>query len=142
MLFRSSNDGDSSYAVMCCGAGIYNFSVNIDDPVGLTGATINSIKITVVARYLNGQWPNATPYAGGVSIDFKTGTNQKRVLSATTDTSGNYNTIVTSTIVADSDSGVLDVADLINLQIFIRRDVYGPPQLRVTSVWVDVDYTM
>ncbi len=137
------DDGDASYALMCCTAGFYGFTVDMDDPAGLTGSeTINSIKITIAARYLDGPWPGAVPYAGGITVSYKTGANQEQVISATTDISGEYNVLVSSDIVADSDGGDWDIADLENLQIYLHRSVFGPPQIRVTHISVEVDYSM
>jgi hypothetical protein len=135
-----SNDGDGSYAYKCCGPGIDWFSFDTDDPVGLSGATIDSVTIYAYARYLSGAWPDAIPIAGTVSIGYKTGTSIVWKAVATDD-SGNYNLVVSDTHTVDSDGGALGLDDIMNLQTVIKRSTGGPSLVRVTEVYVVVQYT-
>ena len=135
-----SNDGDGSFAYLCCSSP-QSFTVSIDDPQGLEGATIQAMTVYVVARYLTGPWPNAVPYAGSVMVGYKTGTATRWGAALSTDTSGNYNVLGSSRFVVDSDGGPLDLADINNLTITVKRNVAGPPQLRVTEIRVEVEYT-
>lgn len=136
-----SNDGDASYAHDCCGPAGSNFYVDLDDPAGLDGATIESLTVVINTRYVEGPWPGAAPYAGSLDIGYRTGTSTIWNGSTTTDTSGSYNLISSLTYNADSDGGLLDPADLTNLQIAVRRNVSGSYQLRVTEMVVEVVYT-
>ncbi len=136
-----SDDGDMSYVYRCCSAPGLAFTMNMDDPAGLQGATIESLTIHVMVRYLAGPWPNAVPHAGGVQVGFKTGTNTLWSASQMTDTSGDYNLISSQTYTTDSDGGPLELADLNNMSISIRRAIAGPPLLRVTRIWSEVVYT-
>ncbi len=135
------NDGDMSYIYLCCGRSGKSFTVGMDDPVGLEGATITSVTLHVSARYLSSPSPTATPYAAGVSIGYKTGATTQWSTSVITDTSGNYNLISSQTFTTDSDGGPLDLADINNLQVSIRRDQGGPPQVRVTEIRAEIEYS-
>lgn len=134
------DDGDGSYAHACCGPAGQDFYVDLDDPSGLAGATIDSITVYVYARYLDGPWPGAVPYAGSLTIGYKTGTSTVWS-NATTDTSGAYNLIQSASYTTDADGGTLDLTDINNLQIAVQRGVFGSPQLRVTQVYAEVVYT-
>ena len=134
-----SNDGDTSYAHACCGPSGQIFRVDMDDP-NLAGNAIDSIKIYVYARYLDGPWPGNVPYAANVDIGFKTGTNTLWKGSVTTDTSGDYNLIASAFYNTDSDGNALDLNDINNLQIAVKRNVAGPPQLRVTEAYAEIIY--
>ncbi len=136
-----SNDGDMSYVYRCCGRSGSTFSVGMDDPVGLAGATITGVTLHVSARYLSSPSPTATPRAGGVSVGYQTGASIQWSGSVTTDTSGEYNTISSQQFTTDSDGGPLDLTDIENLQVSIRRDLGGPPELRVTEIRAEVEYT-
>ncbi len=136
-----NNDGDASYAHACCGPAGQYFYVDLDDPTGLAGATIESITISVYARYLEGQWPGALPYAGNIDIGYRTGTNIIWTGNTVTDTSGNYNLIQSATFTSDSDGGTLDLTDIDNLQITVSRGAFGPPQVRVTQVYAEIVYS-
>jgi hypothetical protein len=136
-----SDDGDTSYVYRCCTSPNQAFTVSMDDPAGLQGATIDSVTLHVMARYLNGPWPGGVPYAAGVSIGYQTGTATQWSGSVVLDTSGSYNQVSTLTFTTDSDGGALDLTDINNLQITVKRDTSGPPLLRVTKVWAEVVYT-
>jgi hypothetical protein len=132
-----SNDGDGSYAKRCC-SGPYNiFYVDMDDPAGLEGATIESITIYVYARW---EYPWGGTAAGNVNIGYKTRTTTVWFGDTYID-SADYSLIVSDTYTADSDGGVLDITDINNLQIAVKRNLAGPPELRVTEVYVEISYT-
>jgi hypothetical protein len=133
-----SDDGDVSHVYLCCTSPNQSFYVDMDDPAGLDGATIQSITITAKLRYLQGPWPNAVPFASNAAVGFKTGTATIWSDSATTGTSGSYESVISQTFTADSDGGALDVADVTNLQVAVVRQTSGPPLLRVTEVVAEV----
>jgi hypothetical protein len=112
----------------------------MDYPVGLEGATISSVTLHVKARYLEGPWPNALPYAGWVVVGYKTGTATQWDGALTTNTSDGFNLISSRKFTTDSDGGALDLSDINNLQVTIRREVAGPALLRVTEIRVEVEY--
>lgn len=136
-----SDDGDMSYIYRCCGRSGKTFTVSMDDPVGLDGATITRVTLYVSARYLSSPSPTATPYAAGVDVGYQTGAATQWNGSVTTDTSGAYNIISSQSFTTDSDGGPLDLADIDNLQVSIKRAQGGPPQLRVTEIRAEVEYT-
>jgi hypothetical protein len=113
----------------------------MDDPVGLDGTTIDNITVYVYARYVAGSWPDAVPYAGNINIGYQTGTTTVWHGNTTTDTSGEYNLIVSNTYTTDSDGGALDLTDIANLQIAVKRSNGGPCQLRITEIYAEVGYT-
>ncbi|MDY6835975.1 MAG: Ig-like domain-containing protein, partial [Chloroflexota bacterium] len=134
-----SNDGDASYAHRCCGPPGYNFTVDLDDPTGLDSVIIDDVTVYVYARYLEGSWPDAEAASGNVDIGYNTGGSTTWSGEFTTDTSGNYNLLAYNL-------GPLSVTDLNNLQVTVERSTgggttYGPYILRVTEVYVEVDYT-
>ena len=137
-----SNDGDGSYAYKCCSGGGNLFYVDMDDPLGIEGSTINNITIYVYARYLDGPWPGAIPSAGIINIGYKTGSSTIWSGNTTLDNSGSYNLVMSDTYSSDSDGGLLDLSDIINLQISAQRvSGGGPILLRITEVYVSVGYT-
>jgi hypothetical protein len=137
-----SNDNDSSYAVLCCTSPNWFFYVDMDNPTGIEGATIDSIVVYVYARYLDGPSPSANPYAGGIDIGYKTGNATIWNGSTTTDTSGLYNLIQTISYSSDSDGGPLDLIDINNIQISVKRIASGSPQIRVSEVFIEVSYVL
>lgn len=136
-----TNDGDGSYAHSCCGPGVQSFYVDMDDPAALQNATIENLSFYVYARYLNGPWPGGVPYVGYIDVGYKTGASTVWSGSTTTDPSGAYSLISSFTYSTDSDGGALDLTDINNLQIAVKRNTYGPPQLRVTEVFAEVNYS-
>lgn len=136
-----SNDGDTSYVHICCTAPGMFFGVNMDDPIGLEDATIHSITLHISARYLEGSWPNAAPYLGYVDVGYRTGASPQWSGQMALDTSGNYNLVASQTFTTDSDGGPLDITDIKNLQVGVKRNISGAPILRVTEVRVEVDYS-
>jgi hypothetical protein len=136
-----TNDGDATRVDYCCSSPGQTFYVDMDDPEGLEGATINSIAFYVYARYVASPGPGALPYAGNVDIAYKTGSNTIWEGNTTTDVTGNYNLISSNTYIVDSDGGTLDLADINNLQIAVKRNTSGPPQLNVTEVYAEIDYS-
>jgi hypothetical protein len=107
----------------------------------LTNETINNITIYVYARYRDSPAPGGTPFAANVNIGYKTGTNTVWRGDFTTHTTGDYNLISSTTYTTDSDGGALEVADIQNLQVVVQRNTSGSVQLRVTEVYVEVEYT-
>jgi hypothetical protein len=130
-----------SYVYLCCTSPGQSFTVSMDDPVGLQGASINSVTIHVMARYLEGPWPNAVPYAAGGNLGYQTGASTQWSGSVTTDISGSYNQLSTQTFSSDSDGGALDLADINSLQVSIKRETSGSYLLKVTRIWAEVEYT-
>jgi hypothetical protein len=132
------NDGDTSYAYYCCSSPGQIFYVDMDDPTGLGGATIQSIKFYAYARYKAS--PGGGTYAGNVNIGFRTGTATEWRGNYQTDLTTNYHLISSISYTTDSDLGVLDLTDINNLQIAVQRNASGSPQLQVTEVYVEVTY--
>ena len=81
------------------------------------------------------------PMLRTINIGYNTGTATVWQGNTTTDTSGEYNLIISNTYTTDSDGGVLDLADIINLQIAVKRAIGGPRQLRITEIYAEVAYT-
>jgi hypothetical protein len=94
-----------------------------------------------MARYLDGPWPSAVPYAAGVDLGYRSGTATIWSGSQMTDTSGGYSLISSPTYTTDSDGGPLDLTDLNNMSVTIKRATSGSPQLRITRVWAEVVYS-
>jgi hypothetical protein len=113
----------------------------MDDPGGLSGATIQSLTFHVYARYVDGPWPGSVPVAGNLNIGYKTGTSTVWKGSTAVDDSGSYNLVSSATYTTDSDGGSLDLSDIDGLQIAVQRNNAGSSQLRVTEVYVEVVYT-
>ncbi|MDY6892285.1 MAG: hypothetical protein SVO26_01015, partial [Chloroflexota bacterium] len=84
---------------------------------------------------------DSSPAAGSIDIGYKTGTATIWKGDTSIDTTGNYNLIVSSTFTTDSDGGGLDLGDITNLQVGVERIASGSTQLRVTEIYVEVDYT-
>lgn len=134
-----TNDGDASYVAYCCSSPGQIFYVDLD-PADLTDVSINSIKIHVYARCVDGPWPAPSPVVGNVNIGYKTGTSTVWKGNTSTDNSGSYN-LITFDANEDSDGGSLDLADVDNLQIAVQRNISGSYQLRVTEVYAEIVYT-
>ena len=129
-----SNDGDASYAHKCCTSPGFSFTADIDDPSGLGSATINDVTIYVYAKYLDGPWPNPTAISSNVNVGYNTGGSTVWSGVFTTDSSGDYNLITYNL-------GSLSVLDISNLQVSVERSTSGSLMLRVTEVYVEIDYT-
>ena len=138
--YLDTNDGDTTYATLCCTSPSWSFYVDMDDPAGLEGATIQSITFHVYARYRNSPSPGGTPLAANLDIGYKTGAATVWRGNYLTDTSGSYNLVSSTTYTTDSDGGALDLADINNLQISVKRNASGSTQLRVSEVYVEVAY--
>lgn len=134
-----SQDADLSYAYFCCSSSGQTFYVDLDDS-GLGAVAVESVTVYVYARYVDGPWPGPSPYAGNVSIGYRTGTATVWETGFSTDTSGGYNLLQSAIYTTDSDGGGLDVTDIDNLQVAVRRNASGSVQLRVTEVYVEVTY--
>ena len=140
-VILDSNDGDTTYAYSGTGAQGAIFYMDMDDPTGLGSVTIQSLTFHVYARYVSGFSPTPPPSPGVIDIGYKTGV---RILCWKGDTSidgsGNYNLVSSSTYTTDSDGGALDLTDINNLQISVKRRTSGSCPLRVTEVYVKVTY--
>jgi hypothetical protein len=111
------------------------------DDSGLGGGVyIQDLTVYVYARFVYPGGGSPVPAPGNVDIGYKTGTTTVWKGSTATDISGNYNLIQSVTYTGDSDGGLLDVADINNLQIAVKRIASGSPMLRVTEVYVDITY--
>ncbi len=139
-VILDSNDGDTRYAYSGAGSQGQVFYVDIDDPVGLGSTTIQSINFHVYARYVDGFSPVPPPAPGTIDIGYKTGTNTVWKGDTSIDDSGNYNLVSSSTYTTDSDGGALDLTDINNLQISVKRRTSGGYPLRVTEIYVEVIY--
>ncbi len=137
-----TNDTDASYAHYCCSGPGQIFYVDMDDPVGLAGATIESVRISVYSRYVAGLWPSPAPAIGAVNIGYRTGTDTVWVGDTDTDMSGAYNLIQSIAYTTDSDLGPLDLADLDSLQISVQRNASGSLQLRTTEIFAEIIYSV
>ncbi|MFC1718176.1 hypothetical protein ACFL6S_31260 [Candidatus Poribacteria bacterium] len=135
------DDADDTYATSSTG-GVYELYVDMDDPTGLGGATIQDITIYVHARYVTAGGPAPRPpYAGWVDIGYQTGTNVVWRGDFRTDgVTGDYDEIISDTYTTDSDEGLLELTDINNLQIAIKRLSSGAVQLRITEIRVEVTY--
>jgi hypothetical protein len=136
-----SDDGDVSYVYLCCSSPGQSFTVSLDDPAGLEWANIDSVTLHVRARYLEGPWPNAIPYAAGLNMAYQTGSAMQWTGINNTDASGSYNLISSQTFTTDSDGGPLDLSDINNLQVSIKREIAGSYLLRITEIWAEVVYS-
>lgn len=136
------DDGDASYAYLCCAGYYMSFTVGMDDPAQLQGAMITSVTVHVAARAKTSSSQYASPYKAyyGVNIGYQTGTAVQWSGGQTLDTTGNYVYLSTQTFTTDSDGGTLDANDIYNLQVSIRRDLKGASQLMITRVWAEVEY--
>jgi len=136
------DDGDASYVYLCCTDPYQSFTVDLDDPVGLQGAVITGVTVHVSARATTGPQQYASPYMAwyGVNIGYQSGTAIQWSGGLTLDRSGNYKQISTQTFTTDSDDGPLDLEDINNLRVSVRRDISGNNQLMVTRIWAEVDY--
>lgn len=129
-----SNDGDTSYVERCCTGPTVKFWVDMDDPSGLTGATIHSITFHAYVRN--------TSSSDDVNIGYMTdGATTVWEGATTLASSGSYSLISSSAYTTDSAGGALDLTDLNNLQIAVDRIGTGPSGLRVTEVYADIEYT-
>ncbi len=134
------HDSDASYAHRCCGPPVYSCRLAMDDPIGLDNSTVTGITVFAYARYLEGAWPDAAPTTGNVMLGYKTGSAVIWTSAIGTDASGEYNLIFSNTYTADSDGGELDVNDIINLEIPVKRYIGGPLQLRITELFAEIEY--
>ena len=129
-----SNDGDTSYASRCCTGPTVKFWVDMDDPTGLGGATINSITFHAYVRN--------TSSSHSADIGYMTDGATTVWKGSTVVASGASYTLLSSTsYTTDSAGGALDLADLNNLQIAVDRIGTGPSAMRVTEVYAVIDYT-
>jgi hypothetical protein len=131
------DDGDVSTADSpCCGPGGQTMFLDIDDPPDLPGATVLSIIVGVVARYEQ-PWGGAA--VGFVDIGFRTGS-VIRWMGETMIEGATHTRVETEVYTTDSEGGELDWDDIGVLQVGVRRATFGPPYVRVTEVYVEVNY--
>jgi hypothetical protein len=134
-----TNDGDSTYVTSNTGAMGATYYMAIDDPSGLAGATIQSVKVHVLARYVSGWAPDPPAYSGNVKLGYKTGTATQWTGDILV--SGSSYMLVSSDAYAlDSDGGGLDLADINNLQVAVQRRLSGGYPLRNTEMYAEVTY--
>ena len=135
-----SNDGDNSYVVGSTGW-MQVFTVDMAPP-GALGA-IESIRIHVYARYLTGPWPSAVPVSQSLNIGYTTDGAIVYDGVVFTDDSGDYNHIMSSIYNTDSGGNPLELIDIENLEIAVRRETTagGAYQLRVTEAYAEIVYS-
>jgi hypothetical protein len=129
-----SNDSNSTYASRCCTGPTVKFWVDMDDPVGLEDATINSITFHAYVRN--------TSTGHSVNIGYMTDDSTTVWIGSTVVAADTSYTLLSSTsYTTDSAGGALDLADLNNLQIAVDRIGTGPSELRVTEIYAVINYT-
>ncbi|MEW6219696.1 MAG: Calx-beta domain-containing protein [Thermodesulfobacteriota bacterium] len=129
-----SNDGDTTYASRCCTGPTVKFWVDMDDPTGLAGATLNSITFHAAVRN--------TSSDHSVNLGYMTdGASTVWYGSAVVTAGAAYTLLSSAPYTTDSTGGALDLADLNNLQIAVDRIGTGPSALRVTEIYAVIDYT-
>lgn len=138
--YLDSNDGNSTYVTSNTGSQGGIFSLDMNDPAGLSGTTIQSITFHVYARYVSGWSPNPPAYAGVINVGYKTGTSTVWKGDTSIDSSGNYNLVSSGTYTTDSDGGPLDLTDINNLQIAVQRRTSGGYPLRITEIYAEITY--
>ena len=135
-------NGDDDYARAWGGSPEETFYVHMDDPDAgvLDSATIDSIIIYARAKII---LTDSTTTSGNICLGYRTASG-----SATTSgvypvlNSGAYNLVGTIVSTTDSDGGALDVTDIEDLELYVKRTTgNGFYQLRVTELWVEVGYT-
>ncbi len=138
--YLDSNDGNSTYVTSNTGSQGAILYIDMDNPVGLDTATIQSITFHVYARYVSGWSPSPPAVAGNLDIGYMTGTSTVWKGSTSIDSSGNYNLVSSVTYTNDSDGGALDLADINSLQISIKRLTSGGYPLRITEMYAEIVY--
>ncbi len=134
-----SNDGLTSRAAKCGGCGYpcdanSRFIVDMENS-GLTVGTIQGIEIGVVAKYAP-SCPTSGTTTGSMEICYSTGTN---TVCTERTVSGELSTY-TANFTTDSNGGTLDISDIDNIQIEIRRKSAGSIHLIVSEVYVKATY--
>ncbi|RJQ52492.1 MAG: hypothetical protein C4521_10285 [Actinobacteria bacterium] len=137
--YLDTNDGDTAYATSNTGAEGATLYMAMDDG-SLEGATIQSIQFHVLARYVSGWSPDPPSYPGNIDIGYQTGAATQWEYNAPVPGSGSYIDVASGTYLTDSDGGVLDVTDITNLQIGIKRRTSGAYPLRITQVYAVITY--
>ena len=125
----ASNDGDDTYAYICCTSPTPYITVNIDDPSFPNGAVITNITIHALVKYAT--YPNGGDATGSVNIGYGIGTVAWQ--SAQTTISGMY------TDLTFNPAGV-DINNINDLQVGVKRAIGGSYETRITEVYVEVDY--
>lgn len=142
-VILDSMDGDTSFVYRCCdapGSTIYADMENPDPNGIVANATITGITVGVYARYALGG-PNCREAAtfGVIDIGFKTSTTETGTIElwkgdTSLDSSGDYN------LVTYHYSGDMTIEQLNNLQVYVKRRTSGSPRLRITEVYVEIEY--
>ena len=76
-----------------------------------------------------------------MNIGYQTGAATLWSGSLVTDGSDGYSLLSSQTFTTDSDGGPLDLNDINNLQVSIKREILGSYLLRVTEIRVEVAYS-
>lgn len=128
-----ANDGDATAATKCCSGPTLKFYMDMDDPAGLAGATINSITTNAVVRCsAAGVLTTKVGYMTDGATTVWTG-------AAACGTA--YATVTGGPYTLDSAGGALDLTDLNNIQVAVDRVGTGPTNMLVTELYVTIDYT-
>jgi len=132
-----AHDGDITTADSpCCGPGGQTMYLDIDEPTEIPGSTIESLIIGVWGRY---EQPWGGAGVGFIDIGFRTGT-ITRWMGDTMIDAAEYTRVETDVYTTDSDGGSLEWEDISGLQVAVERATFGPPYLRATEVYVEVNY--
>jgi hypothetical protein len=140
------DDGDTSFAGLPSGSAYpvntnSRFIVDMDDPSGISGATIQNFTVHVLARYTAGGGNPPPPQTGTMQVCYTTdGTNNVCSGTFTLPAVASYGDYAMATATTDSAGGPLDLADINNLRVEVRRLTSGGYWLRVTEVKVELTY--
>ncbi|MDA3937043.1 MAG: Ig-like domain-containing protein [Actinomycetota bacterium] len=137
--YFDSDDGDTTYATSNTGGQGATLYLAMDDPT-LFGASIQSVKVHILARYVSGWSPVPPAYTGNADLGYLTGTTTLWTGSSTLPGTGSYTHVMSTAYATDSDSGALDIADINALQVAIKRLTSGGYPLRITEVYAEVRY--
>lgn len=141
----AANDGDSVIVQSGTGSGYpinttSCFIVNMENPSGIGGATIQDFTVHVLARYVTaGGTP--PPAAGTMQVCYTTnGVENVCTGDFSLPAVASYGDYATVTATTDSAGGALDLTDIDNLRVEVRRRSSGGVWLRVTEVNAAVTY--
>lgn len=128
-----SNDADTTYASACCTGPTVKFYVDMDDPAGLSGATINSITTYAVVK---------CSAAGVLTVPVGYLTDGATAVWSGAAACGTaYAAVSGGPYTTNSVGGALSLTDINNLQLAVDRIGTGPTSMRVTEVYAVVDYS-
>ncbi len=132
-------DSDDGNSTRVTGYSVGYAYFDIDDPVGLGGATIESVTIYTRAKISGFR---GAPATGDIDIGYKTGTTLIEETGKNLPATGDYTLVNTATFTTDSDGGSLDLTDLNDLTIYTEYPVYVTRRdLFMTEVYAEVVYT-